>query len=141
VISLIHIRTLIGLADGVALTYLLSGITQSRNQTQAGGTKTMPIRATATRHAEERFAERGIPHGIADIIVDFGICEPARDNALRHWLDRRALRDIGRSYGPEIARVLGGYRTAFVITEGDRIVTAVCQTASAAKAAQRSTAH
>jgi hypothetical protein len=101
----------------------------------------MPIRSTPTRHAKERLSGRDIPHGVADIIIDFGICEPARDGALCHWLDKQALRDIGRSFGPGIAGVIDRYRNVYVITDGDRILTVVRQTRSAAKAAQRATIH
>jgi hypothetical protein len=96
---------------------------------------------TFTRHGRNRCAERAIPHGIADLIVEHGVCAPARDGALRHSLDKRALRCIRQHYGPEVAKAVDRYRTVDLITHGARIVTGMHKTAATAKAARRATAR
>ena len=76
-----------------------------------------------TRHAETRSKDRTIPPGIIDLIVAYGECSPARNGARRHALSKAGMRDIRSTFGPEVARAVDGFRSAYVIEAGGRIIT------------------
>lgn len=70
---------------------------------------------TFTPHARDRATARAIPEGIVSLILDHGDPLRSRDAALRFALSGDSLRRIKRLYGPEVAKALAAYRTAYVV--------------------------
>ncbi len=58
-----------------------------------------------------------------ELVLDYGASQRARDGAVRHALDKAAMRRIRRDWGREIAKAVGAYRDVYVIRVGDRILT------------------
>ncbi|MGH7090567.1 MAG: hypothetical protein ACREFQ_16860 [Stellaceae bacterium] len=77
-----------------------------------------------TRHAWQRMQQRSIPSGVVDLILEYGHEAEAGEGASRFALDKDSLRAIRRSFGTQFADALNRYRSAYVVANGERVITA-----------------
>ena len=76
-----------------------------------------------TKHGRDRWTSRRIFPGVVDLILDYGECASARDDAQKFFLTKASVRKVRREYGPGIAKALQPYRAAYIVVCGGKIVT------------------
>ncbi len=76
-----------------------------------------------TMHACDRSASRNIPHGVIELILDYGDSVKARDDARKYSLSKQSMGRLKRDYGRPVVNALAQYRDAYVVMCEGRIVT------------------
>ena len=76
-----------------------------------------------TSHARNRMESRSIPEGVVGIILEYG--EPVRkvEGADRVALTKKSLKEYKKRYGDKLAKALEQFRRAYVVVDGDTIIT------------------
>ena len=77
-----------------------------------------------TKHARKRLQQRSIPPGIVSLIMEFGAEARAGDGATSYFLTKDSCREIKRWFGGGFADAIGRYRRAYVIADGETVITA-----------------
>lgn len=77
-----------------------------------------------TRHAADRAAQRSIPVEVIDLILTYGDSRDAGEGARKHALSRRGLREVRKNRAAKADSKLDHFRHAYVITNGEVIITA-----------------
>lgn len=77
-----------------------------------------------TQHAETRCQQRGIPPLVIDLLLQFGVCEPAGIGARKVFFDKPAKRRV-KAYAGPIAGLLDEHLDVYlVVNDSDTVITA-----------------
>jgi len=76
-----------------------------------------------TRHARHRSEQRAIPGSVIGLILDYGECRDAGDEARKFALSKASLRALRRDLGTRASDNLDRYRKAYVVAARGRVVT------------------
>ena len=77
-----------------------------------------------TDHARSRIISRSIPEGVVGIILEYGESARKVEGADRLALTKRSLKEYRKHYGAALAKALEPFRRAYVVVDGDMIITA-----------------
>ena len=79
---------------------------------------------TLSRHARQRSQQRQIPHGIIELILDYGTACDGRWGGRKYSLTKESLRSVRRHFGCQFSDALAQYRRAHVISSSNAVITA-----------------
>lgn len=77
-----------------------------------------------SHHAEVRSQQRGIPPILIDLLLEFGVIEPAGSGATKVFFDKRARRRV-QSYAGHLAGVLDEHLDVYAVVSSDNEVITV----------------
>ena len=77
-----------------------------------------------TSHARSRIVSRSIPEGVIGIILEYGESARKVQGADRLALTKKSIKEYRKRYGAALAKALEPFRRAYVVVDGDKIITA-----------------